>query len=527
VIEDMIWTTATRTTPISRALLALLVLGGAVLLALSSGPAEAATTFTVNTTDDAADIQITNGACDSDPAAGRQCTLRAAIEEANDTAGADTIDFDISTGGAVKIISPASALPSITDTVTIDGYTQSGASPNTLATGNDADLRVQLDGSGAGSGVVGLVIEATDTTIKGLVIRRFDDYGIQLLTLGDAGNKVEGNFIGVNRDGITDLGNSDGVFLQGDSNTIGGTQPAMRNVISGNDGIGVFIGSVASSNRIEGNYIGTTADGTADLGNDYDGVYIADDSNTVGGTAAGARNVISGNDGSGIVLSGSVSEENRIEGNYIGTGADGTGNLGNTLDGVTIQNEAELNAVGGTASRAGNRIAHNGEDGVSIATASVGNHVLSNSIFDNDGLGIDLLGGTEDANGVTANDTDDPDAGPNDLQNFPVIRSATKSSATARTTTILGRLNSDPSQDFVVQCFLTSGAPASAHGEGLRLLDTALASTNVNGNTSFSCDSSLPLLGQRPGQTVSATATNIVTGDTSEFSKNKAITIGP
>ena len=82
--------------------------------------------------------------------------------------------------------------------------------------------------------------------------------------------------------------------------------------------------------------------------------------------------------------------------------------------------------------------------------------------------------------------------------------------------------------DFVIECFLTSGAPASAHGEGFRLLETVpLVSTNANGNASFTCESSLPLLGQVPGQTVSATATNIVTGDTSEFSRNKAITTGP
>ena len=247
---------------VAQALLMLLaVVLMAVLVGLSSGrAAEAATTFTVNSTGDAADINITNGRCDSESANGDHCTLRAAIEEANDTNGADTIDFDIGGNGAVKTISPNSALPPITDSVTIDGYTQSGASPNTLAEGNDAVLNVVLDGINAGSVVVGLMIEATDTTIKGLVIRRFDDYGIQLLSVGTAANRVEGNFIGVNRDGITDRGNSDGVFLQGDSNTIGGTQPEMRNVISGNDGNGVFIGTVATDNRIEGNYIGTSAD---------------------------------------------------------------------------------------------------------------------------------------------------------------------------------------------------------------------------------------------------------------------------
>ena len=149
-----------------------------MLLALSSGPAEAATTFTVNDDRRCRGQQITNGRCDSDAAAGSQCTLRAAIEEANDTAGADTIDFDIGGTGVARTISPASALPTITDAVTIDGYTQPGSSPNTLATGNDAVLNVQLDGINAGSGVDGLRIEAPDCTIKGLVIRRFDGFGV-------------------------------------------------------------------------------------------------------------------------------------------------------------------------------------------------------------------------------------------------------------------------------------------------------------------------------------------------------------
>jgi hypothetical protein len=454
--------------------------------------------------------------------------LRAAIQEANDTSRADTINFNIVAGTtSLKTISPTSALPTITEALTIDGYTQQGSRANTLAEGNDALLNVVLDGLNAGSGAVGLVIESTDTTIKGLIIRRFDDYGIQILSLGVAGNRIEGNFIGVNRDGITDRGNSDGVFVRGDSNTVGGTQPEMRNVISGNDGIGVFIGTVATNNRIEGNYIGTTADGAADLGNTYDGVYIAGGSNTVGGTASGTRNVISGNGESGIVVSSTVSEETRIEDNYIGTGANRTGNLGNTGDGVSIQNGAGLTAVGETAPGAGNRIAHNGGDGVSISGSnSEGNHLLSNTIFNNAELGIDLIGGTENANGVTANDTNDADTGPNRLQNFPVIISATKSSATSRTT-IIGRLNSDPSQDFVIQCFLTNGTPATGHGEGSRLLNTVLVSTNSNGNAREACVSPLLILGQVPGQTVSATATNIVTGDSSEFSKNRSITAGP
>ncbi len=289
--------------------------------------------------------------------------------------------------------------------IPIDGYTQQGASPNTLAEGNDALLNVQLDGLNAGSGVDGFQIEAADTTIKGLVIRLFDDYGIQMSGTGATGNKVEGNFIGVNRDGITGRGNSIGVFINGgDDNTVGGLQPEMRNVISAIDEHGVFIGGLLSGgneNRVEGNYIGTTADGDADLGNAEIGAFISGASNnTLGGTAEGARNVISANE-FGVFITGFQATENRVEGNYIGTGADSTGNLGNTEHGVWIFIGANFTTVGGTANGAGNRIAHNGADGVSISdSATASNNVISNTIFNNDELGIDLAGGTEDANGV-------------------------------------------------------------------------------------------------------------------------------
>jgi hypothetical protein len=154
-----------------RAVLALLVLCGAVFLTPSYGPARAATTFTVTESGDAGDSYITDARCDTDPATGKQCTLRAAVEEANDTAGADTIDFDTDSAASVKTISPDSQLPTITDTVTIDAYTQPGASPNTLDVGNDAVLKVQLDGTGPGTGFNGIQTEAADGTIRGLVIR--------------------------------------------------------------------------------------------------------------------------------------------------------------------------------------------------------------------------------------------------------------------------------------------------------------------------------------------------------------------
>jgi CSLREA domain-containing protein len=500
----------------------------AFMLALAVEPAGASTTFIVTETGDAGDSDITDSRCDTDPATtGKQCTLRAAIQEANDTAGADTIAFDIGSGTGSKTISPNSELPAITETVTIDGYTQPGASPNTLAEGDDAVLNVQLDGINAGGSAGGFQIETSDCTIEGLVIKRFQLDGVWIVS--GTGNRIEGNFIGVSRDGTTDRGNGGGVFVRADSNTVGGTGPESRNVISGNTDHGVIVNTPGTENSVEGNYIGTTADGTGDLGNAEVGVNIFSPNNTIGGTTEGARNVISGNDRYGVVVQGTEATYNVIEGNYIGAPADGTGDLGNTDDGVLVASGAWQTAVG-EPDGGGNIIAHNGGDGVSVKDSdTTGTYVLFNRIFDNGGLGIDLLGGTEKASGVTTNDAGDGDTGPNNLQNFPVITSVEEDTPSPGQTTISGTLNSTSPYFFDVQCFLTSKAPASKHGEGARLLDTALAwPTSSSADTwSFSCVSSDSSLGKAEGQTVTATATNDWTGDTSEFSKNKAVPYSP
>jgi hypothetical protein len=227
----------------------------------------------------------------------------------------------------------------------------------------------------------------------------------------------------------------------------------------------------------------------------------------------GARNVISANDRSGVLISGSRATENRVEGNYIGTGADSTGNLGNTENGVWIFIGANFTTVGGTANGAGNRIAHNGADGVSISdSATASNNVLSNTIFNNDELGIDLAGGTEDANGVTANDTDDPDTGANNLQNKPTISSATTASGKI---TVKGNLNSTPEKTFTIQFF----SNRSGENEGRTFIGQRSVSTNANGKAPFTFSFPKEVL---VGRTVTATATG-PGGNTSEFSVPRTV----
>ena len=222
------------------ALLTVLVLVEAILLlALSSAPADAATTFTVNKTGDVADRKITDAACDVSRKRGKQCTLRAALEEANDTFGADTINFRLGGTAPVKTINVGSSglepLPEIRDSVTINGYSQPGSKPNTLAAGNDAVLKIELNGSGAGLSD-GLMITGGQNTIKGLVINNFEGDGIEISGIEARGNRVEGNFIGTDANGAEARDNDYGVKIDGStSNTSGGTEPAQRNLISGND----------------------------------------------------------------------------------------------------------------------------------------------------------------------------------------------------------------------------------------------------------------------------------------------------
>lgn len=146
-------------------------------------------------------------------------SLRQAILDANanGTGVVDTISFNIS-GGGLKTTKPTSALPAITTPTTIDGYTQPGASANTLAIGDNAVLLIELDGTNAGPSADGLIIKAANCTIRGLVINRFDpDVSGAGINVDGVNAKVEGNFIGIDASGQVALGNSNGECYRGDS----------------------------------------------------------------------------------------------------------------------------------------------------------------------------------------------------------------------------------------------------------------------------------------------------------------------
>jgi CSLREA domain-containing protein len=254
-----------------------------LILLLAAQPARAELNgLLVNRTTNEPDANLsdTPNACDVNTAtAGNQCTLRAAIQEANaatNVDGPDEISFAIpGDKKKVKTIKPASELPALTQAVTIDGYSQPGSKKNTRLTGAiNAVLKVQLDGSGAGIDADGPIIQgASDITIRGLIINRFDHSGIFLTsTDGSDNNKIEGNFIGTSATGTADLGNgSAGVEIKGlnDGNVVGGNLEEKRNLISGNDGDGVFAGT-DGTDTIQRNLIGTDKTGIKDLHNGTD-----------------------------------------------------------------------------------------------------------------------------------------------------------------------------------------------------------------------------------------------------------------
>lgn len=336
-----------------------------------------------------------------------------------------------------------------------------------------------------------------------------------------AGNQVAGNYIGTDVTGTVMMGNNtSGISLNSPTTgtIIGGTTPSAGNVISGNGRNGLFGVGInmfgSNDNIVQGNRIGTNAAGAAALPNANGGIEISDSSNIlIGGTAAAARNVVSGNgsgtgqggnagDGIGIFgASGGV----LVQGNVIGADATGSAPLPNQSDGIFVGATGPGITIGDVlpgppTPGAGNVIAFNGFAGVALTTAN-GVAIRGNSIHSNTANGIDLS-----RDGVTANDPGDGDTGPNAVQNFPVVGNAIDSG------TVEGTLNSTANAEFTIDLYASPTCAADAR-QGRRYLGSGTASTNGDGNATFE----FTLLPATVGEFVTATATDAA-GNTSEFS---------
>ena len=364
------------------------LLGASLAVAAVSGAT--ASTITVNSNADTGAVGI--------------CVLRDAISAANtnvavngcaagQSAGVDVIQFALASNALT--IAPSSPLPNIVAPVTIDGYTQSGAAANSLASGSNATLKVVLDGTGSVSGTsqtnYGFTITGpgSGSTIRGMVIGNFGTGGIHLA--GSSNNHIVGNFIGTNAAGTIPQGNGQseyraGVYITATSitevssnNVVGGTAPADRNLISANASavtMDAYLGGSADGNQVLGNLIGTNKAGTAIVAGNVGGAGVAvleDVTNTTigspvgttpGGACSGGCNVISGNYGQVTISNlSSASSTTTVQSNMIGLNASGTGlpsnYPSNVQSGVTISTSAGKITIGGATPAARNVIGGN------------------------------------------------------------------------------------------------------------------------------------------------------------------------
>ncbi|WP_168221729.1 beta strand repeat-containing protein [Aquisphaera giovannonii] len=280
----------------------------------------------------------------------------------------DRITFEISTedGGynpatGAWTITVDSSLPSVLNSITIDGLTQQ-AQPG-ASTSHPAIEIVPRSSISAFSGN-GLNIIGGENTVRGLAIDGFSGFGVAMSGSGADRNLVTGNFIGTDVTGSTARPNVGGGILVGSSdNTIGGTAAVERNLISGNgkDGILIESGEVnaATGNVILGNRIGTDAAGSLAVGNAQTGLRVRSTGNTVGGTSSGAGNLIAGNLKEGLFVQGGG---NAFLGNFIGVDAAGTAALGNGLSGLTLEGSGSNTVRGNVLS--GNGTASSGAGGI-------------------------------------------------------------------------------------------------------------------------------------------------------------------
>ncbi len=644
-------------------------------------------TFGVDSTGDSGDALPGDGSCS---ATGGGCTLRAAIEESNASAGMDMITVTVA--GTTVPLTPYT----ITDPVIIDGTGGStvieqgstegpgvGIKPvfaisaggttirGLTVMGPDGDSFARLT-SGDGNLFTGNVFAITDSTnFGGFEIETADNiiggttvsernifagviFDIDGGTIDTAtGNRVIGNYFGVDAGGASRLGTGSCVAVRDRDNEIGGSVAGSGNVITGFDGMSLLCIPLrverfgeSLGTLVQGNMIGTNAAGTAAIGNPTQGILVSDARDvTIGGSTPAAGNLISGNGNAilngnehGIHVTAATSRGDGlvIQGNYIGTDITGSTAIGNTGHGVFID-DVDGSLIGGSSAGAGNLISGNGEDGIHLEGFSgfslaapriqgnrIGINLAADSALGNTGDGLHLLfvddaqiGGTTAAAGnligantgngiilespgsrrniiegnhigtatdgqtdlgngehgirvfsaqmgriggvangagnriafnalagiavqglgsfgrenqitrnrihdnvglgidlvgngvVDVNDPGDTDAGPNLGQNFPEITALTGGDM------LTGSLNSAASSTFTIEFFSSTSCDASGNGEGGVFVESISVTTNAAGDAGITHTLSAPI---PEGLQLTATATD-ADGNTSEFSE--------
>jgi trimeric autotransporter adhesin len=416
-----------------------------------------ATTFTVTSSDDTAGTTCA-----------ANCTLRQAITAANaDANPASTINFHIPQA-KVHRIKIDTALPNVDHPTTINGYSQIDSQPNTLISGDDRVIKIELTPNSNSAKDLGLYITADNCTVKGLAIFGFTT-GIRIgsSAANTAYNAtISGNFIGLPADGTTDVGTfgGSGILVNAANNsTIGGTSPAARNVIA----------------------------------------------NYFGGVRSFSTNTTN------------VPMDVMVVNNYIGTDAQGVLDRSNVV-GILISDGASGWTVGLDA--APNLIAHSLIEGLQLYGSSTKNRFFANDFVGNAGQGIDLI--PNNVTGKTPNDPDDGDTGPNNLQNFPVLSAASQEydSLLLNATLDVPHTSVVTLQTFTIGVYASSVCNASGNGPGELYLGNRPAGVIDGGsvkNEGFSI--SLPAHPPHLSQ-ITTTATDSA-GNTSEFSN--CVTVQP
>lgn len=472
------------------------------LLTLASAPG--AVTLTVTNNGDAAGASTCTG--------GAACSLRQAISRANGDVLSDTIEFAIP-GAGPHFISPATPLPTITNLVSINGYSQPGAVENSSPLGFNAVLKIQLSGAAMAQDSVGLrVSSALGGSIRGLSITGFDGPLGRAIEANSGGQvTIRGCALGVtvistavgNQIAIEATPNHTGGLTIGGS---GATALTGRNLISGNVGNGILLRAVSGSAgtvNVLNNLIGTAPNGDTTMPNGGNGITLSRSPSFI------RDNTIRGNN-IGVLILGT--SDFTLTGNRIGVGA--TGSIGGNSIGISLQSATGTGVIGGSGLLA-NTIAGSTFDGIAHSATGLNVDFSLNRFFENGQLGIDLLGN----NGVTANDAGDADTGPNGLQNFPVITSATRTQV-GGAVSLSGTLNALPNRAYRLNFYANPTADGGGHGEGQFIGDTTVDVVvgSGGGDATFGPITVNFNEGATAVNAVSATATMNNDDATSEFS---------